>query len=164
MSSNNRSAALGLMAAAFLSSACLAQDLGWSRYGDRSSGIAVDLPVGLFSTDRGPTERFSGRTFATPDGRADVSLYSIQNASGDTPSTFLEKNFQLPRSAVVYRKVTGRFVAVSGFREGKIWYARCNFGSGLVNCVALNYPASEKRQWDAVVTRISNSLSAPRPG
>ena len=50
-------------------------------------------------------------------------------------------------------------LAVSGYRGDQIWYARCNFGRTRLNCVALNYPASEKRDWDAIVTRISNSLS-----
>ncbi len=28
-----------------------------------------------------------------------------------------------------------------------------------MNCVMINYPAAEDRQWDAVVTRISLSLA-----
>ncbi len=28
-----------------------------------------------------------------------------------------------------------------------------------MNCVLLNYPAAEKRQWDDVVTRISHTLA-----
>jgi len=50
-------------------------------------------------------------------------------------------------------------LAVSGYRGDQIWYARCNFGRTRLHCVALNYPANEKRQWDAIVTRISHSLS-----
>jgi hypothetical protein len=29
-----------------------------------------------------------------------------------------------------------------------------------MNCVLINYPAAEKRQWDGVVTRISNTLAS----
>jgi hypothetical protein len=138
-----------------------AQQGGWLRYGDRDIGVSVDLPLNLFTVDRGPSEKLNGRTFTTADGRADVSLYSIPNTAGDTPRTFLERRFELPSSSVVYRRVTDRLVAVSGFRGDKIWYARCNFNAGLVNCVALNYPTREKRLWDGIVTRISNSLSSP---
>jgi hypothetical protein len=28
-----------------------------------------------------------------------------------------------------------------------------------MNCVLINYPAAEKRQWDGVVTRISHTLA-----
>ncbi len=48
---------------------------------------------------------------------------------------------------------------VSSFRNDMIWYNRCNFAGRIATCVLINYPASEKKQWDAVVTRISNSLS-----
>ena len=47
---------------------------------------------------------------------------------------------------------------MSSFRNGKIWYDRCNFSRGLVHCVLINYPATEERAWDDIVTRISLSL------
>jgi hypothetical protein len=47
---------------------------------------------------------------------------------------------------------------VSSIRKDRIWYNRCNRGSGAMNCVMINYPATEKRQWDGVVTRISHTL------
>lgn len=141
-----------------------AQDLQWSRYANRELGVSVDLPTGLFSEDGGATKKLEGRTFETADGRADVSLYSIPNPSGETPRSFLRKRFQLPSSSLAYQRVTKRFLAVSGLRKGKIWYVRCNFAARRANCVALNYPTAEKRDWDAVVTRISNSLSSASRG
>jgi len=38
------------------------------------------------------------------------------------------------------------------------WYNRCNRVNEYMNCVLINYPAAEEREWDAVVTRISLSL------
>jgi hypothetical protein len=150
-----------LLVTAMGSTPSFAQELAWSRYGDRDIGVSVDMPFDVFTVDRGPSEKLNGRTFATSDGRADVSLYSIPNTAGDSPGNFLEKRFQLPNTSVVYRRVTNRIIAVSGYRRDKLWYARCNFSPRLVNCVALNYPTKEKRQWDAIVTRISNTLSSP---
>jgi hypothetical protein len=153
-----------VLVATLISVPSAAQEFTWSRYTDPDVGLSVDLPTDLFSDDRGSTETLAGRTFATPDGRADVSLYSIPKRPGDTPKSFLRNHFQLPGSSVVYQRLTDRILAVSGFRGDKIWYARCNFALRRVNCVALNYPASEKLGWDAVVTRISNSLSSSRQG
>ena len=150
--------------AALLSGTSAAQDLSWSRCTDPNVSVSVDLPTDLFSVDRGPTEKLEGRSFTTSDGRADVSLYSVPVPAGATPASFFKNRFQLPSSSVVYRRLTKRILAVSGFRQDKIWYARCNFASHRANCVALNYPAAEKHRWDAVVTRISNSLSSPRAG
>jgi hypothetical protein len=51
------------------------------------------------------------------------------------------------------------FFVVSSFRNGLIWYDRCNFVGQFITCVLINYPANEKSRWRAVITRISNSLS-----
>ena len=51
-----------------------------------------------------------------------------------------------------------RFFAVSSYKGDKVWYDRCNFSSGLIHCVLINYPANEERDWDDIVTRISLSL------
>jgi hypothetical protein len=64
-----------------------------------------------------------------------------------------------PPSNIEYQRVTPRFFVVSSFRQDKIWYNRCNFAGRFMNCVLINYPAAEKRQWDSVVTRISNTLT-----
>lgn len=54
--------------------------------------------------------------------------------------------------------MAARFFVVSSFRNGMIWYDRCNFAGRYVTCVLMNYPAAEKTRWDAIVSRISNSL------
>jgi hypothetical protein len=56
----------------------------------------------------------------------------------------------------VYKRVTSRFFVVSSFRGVLIWYDRCNFASRFINCLMVNYPAIEKRQWDGIIRRISN--------
>jgi hypothetical protein len=65
-----------------------------------------------------------------------------------------------PPSDIVYRKITDRFFVASSFRNNMIWYNRCNFAGSYANCVLINYPAAEKRQWDSIVTRISNTLAS----
>ena len=142
-----------------LPSAGWAQSPNWTRYSLGEANASVDLPVDVFAVDAGPDRKGAGHTFTTPDGRADVSLYSLPNQPPRSPAVFLKEDFQLPQSSQVYRRVTRNMLAVSGYRGDQIWYARCNFGRTRLNCVALNYPASEKREWDAIVTRISNSLA-----
>ena len=136
----------------------------WSRYVSSELRIGVDLPRDVFVVDGGPTKNLGGQSFRTADGRADVSIYSIGKTADETPKSFLRNRFQMPSSSVVYRHLKGRVLALSGFRGDMIWYARCNFATLRVNCVALNYPAREKRNFDAIVTRISNTLSIPSGG
>jgi hypothetical protein len=135
-----------------------AQSLGWQKYTVPETGANVDLPMTFFSKDAGQAEIGYGRRFLTADGRANVTVQSFPNDVGDSPAVFLAK--MNPPSNIVYKRVTPRFFAVSSFRNDKIWYNRCNFPDRFVNCVLINYPAAEKRQWDSVVTRISNTLSS----
>jgi hypothetical protein len=90
--------------------------------------------------------------------RRPICEVAIPNVAGDSPAVFLAKKNPPPN--IVYKRVTPRFFAVSSFDKGKIWYNRCNFSGRFVNCVLINYPAGEKRQWDSVVTRISNTLAS----
>ena len=142
------------------STAATAQDVDWRRYVVAQSGAAVDLPTAIFSQDAGAPQPGYGRRFLTPDSRANLTIQSFPNDAQLSPAAFLAK--QRPPSGIIYRKVTSGFFVVSSIRDNKIWYSRCNAGGRFMNCVLINYPAREKRNWDAVVTRISNTLSSGR--
>ena len=90
------------------------------------------------------------------DHRADLTLQSVPNPENDSPATFLAK--RRPPAGIQYKRITPRFFAVSSIRNGRTWYNRCNRVNEYMNCVLINYPAAEEREWDAVVTRISLSL------
>lgn len=149
-----------IIAVMILPTVALSQGLDWRTYNSNVGDLSVDVPVDVFSVDKGIPTAGPGRSFATADGRADLGIYTLKNLRKDSPRTFMRRNFRLPPEAsVTYRYVTERMLALSGFRGSKIWYARCNFGRENIRCIALNYPAQEKRQWDAIITRISNSLT-----
>jgi hypothetical protein len=135
-----------------------AEPINWSRYQVPETGAAVDLPTSIFSEQAGKPEAGYGRRFLTSDRRADLTVQSVPNDAGLSPAGFLAR--KNPPRDIVYQRVTPRFFVVSSFREGKIWYDRCNFTGRFINCVLINYPAAEKRQWDGVVTRISNTLAS----
>jgi hypothetical protein len=131
---------------------------GWQSYAIGETGAHVDIPTGIFSKDGGPSETGSGRRFLTSDGRANLTVQSVPNQGNDSPAAFLAK--MGPPSDIVYKRVTPNFFVVSSFRDRNIWYNRCNFSGRLAHCVLMNYPADEKRQWDGVVSRISNTLAS----
>lgn len=150
---------LSAVATAATSSVLAQQAVGWEKFVVPKTGASVEVPTEIFSEDAGKPERGYGRRFRTKDGRANLTVQSFPNSEVDSPRSFLAKRFKLPRSAAVYSRVSASFFVVSGFHEGNIWYDRCNFVGTYIDCVALNYPSSEKRNWDYVVTRISNTLS-----
>jgi hypothetical protein len=134
-----------------------AQASDWQRYVVPETGAAVDVPRDIFSEEAGKREPGYGARFLTSDRRANLTVHSERNEANDTPATFLTR--KNPPPGIVYRRVTSTFFVVSSFRNDMIWYDRCNFAGRIVTCVLINYPAAEKKRWDAVVTRISNSLS-----
>ena len=137
--------------------AAAATSPGWLRYTNPESGLAVDIPLGIFDRDAGPAESGPGRKFVTSDGRANLTIQTVANARGDTPAEFLAAKG--PPPGIVYRRVARNFFVVSSFRDDMIWYNRCNFRGRAAHCVLINYPAREKARWDGIVTRISRSLN-----
>ena len=138
--------------------AAAAQPTGWHQFVIPETGTQVDVPTTIFSQDAGKPETGFGRRFYTANSRAELTIQSIPNTENDSPAAFLAK--KNPPSDIVYKRVTPTFFVVSSFRNGKIWYNRCNRSGGFMHCVLINYPTAEKRQWDSVVTRISNTLAS----
>ena len=140
----------------FIPALASARDAEWRRYVIPSTGTSVDMPVSIFSSDAGAPEGGTGRKFFTEDRRADLTVQSVSNPGNDSPATFLAK--MRPPAGIIYKKITSGFFVVSSIRNDRIWYNRCNRADGAMNCVLINYPAAEKRQWDGVVTKISHTL------
>jgi hypothetical protein len=140
----------------FTPALAVAGDTEWRQYVIPSTGTSVDMPVSIFSSDAGPPEGGTGRKFFTDDRRADLTVQSVPNPGNGSPAAFLAK--MRPPAGIVYKRITSDFFVVSSIRNDRIWYNRCNRGNGTMNCVLINYPAREKRQWDGVVTRISHTL------
>lgn len=136
--------------------AALADSAQWRKYVIPGTGAKADIPVSIFTEDAGAPEGATGRRFFTSDHRANLTLQSVPNPENDSPAAFLAK--QRPPTGIQYKRVTSRFFAVSSIRNGRTWYNRCNRVTGYMNCVLINYPSEEDRQWDSVVTRISLSL------
>ena len=135
----------------------VAASIEWRRYVISSTGTNVEIPVTIFSRGAELPDGGIGRRFYTADRRADLTVQSVANPENDSPAAFLAK--KNPPPGIIYKRVTPSFFVVSSIRSDRIWYNRCNRSDGSMNCVMINYPASEKRQWDRVVTRISHSLA-----
>lgn len=137
---------------------------GWAVFTDRA-GTRVDYPSNIFTVELGPARRGAGVELGSADGRARLMVYVEPNAENHSPARFVRSNLRVPASAIDYRRITDRFFAVSGVADDDIFYSRCNFparAAGPMHCIYIAYPRSEERAWDAIVTRISLSLRAPR--
>jgi hypothetical protein len=145
-----------LLALAVSTCAASAQSIRWQKFDIPETGASVDIPRSVFTEVTAKPDGY-GQSFRTADGRADLTVQSMSNSGGDTPAAFLAR--KNPPSRIVYKRITQHFFVVSSFKDNKIWYDRCNFAFRYIHCVLINYPASEKRDWDGIVTRISNTLT-----
>lgn len=133
----------------------------WATYHNARFGTTADYPADIFYVRAPPPTNGDGQTFRSADGSAQLAIYGTHNVEEDTPRSYVAKYHNGPE--VTYKRMTRSFFAVSGVRDGEIFYNRCNFpaeADGIVDCFALHYPASDKVRWDAIVTRISQSLRA----
>ena len=148
---------LGAIVLGLLPRTLLADSSDWRSFVIPSTGTSVEIPVTIFSKEAELPDGGTGRRFYTDDRRANLTVQSVANPENDSPATFLAKKH--PPAGIVYKRVTREFFVVSSIRNDRIWYNRCNRSDGYMNCVLINYPAVEKRQWDNVVTRISHTLA-----
>ncbi|MCA1472932.1 hypothetical protein I6F09_34340 [Bradyrhizobium sp. IC3195] len=140
---------------ALCATSSIASASGWRTYRIPESGTTVDIPASIFAEPAGKPDGY-GQQFRSSDGSADLTVQAVENRQGLSPAEFLaSKN---PPTGIIYKRISSNFFVVSSIKRDKIWYNRCNFARGYVHCVLINYPAAQKRRWDAVVTRISHSL------
>jgi hypothetical protein len=129
----------------------------WGTYSNPRFGATADYPTDLFTVPDPPSENGDGQIFHTADGRAELMIYGTNNIDGERPEVYVPRHVNL--DDVSYKKISSDFYAVSGTRGATIYYERCNFpNDDVLNCFYISYPAAEKAAWDAVVTRIGQSL------
>jgi hypothetical protein len=147
--------ALGLLLP--LSQAVAQTNPMWTIFED-DRGTVVQYPRGIFAVEA-PDENAAERVLTTVDGRARLHISARRNERNESPAQYLRRVFATNRERLTYDRVTDKFFAVSVPHKGRIFYRRCNFANnGLIHCIELQYPGSEKRAWDDIVTRISLSL------
>jgi hypothetical protein len=95
----------------------------WETFVDKQYGTSVQYPS-WFSIPDGQPELGTGERWITPDGRAEIEIYSLANPSRDTPRGYLAKQLRLSPAALHYERVTNRFFALSAIKAGKIRYTR----------------------------------------
>jgi hypothetical protein len=137
-------------------SLCSAAQAEWATFAD-SRGTAVQYPREVFSVPGGEGMP-PGPTLQSADGRARLHVFTLDNERLASPAEFIRRAVTDRRERLAYKRVTDRFLVFSAAEGDLILYRRCNFARGAIHCFDVRYPRSEKRAWDARVTRMSYSL------
>ncbi|MBG0811603.1 hypothetical protein IY145_19825 [Methylosinus sp. H3A] len=133
---------------------------GWRSYHNPRFGTTADVPKD-WSMGAAP-ENDDGRVFTSPDKRSVIIVYGGFR-------TFQKEQEIADRLApgegetITYKRRSKDWVAVSGTKGDRIFYRKSLLScrGAVWNNVSIEYPASEKKKFDALVTRVSHSL---RPG
>ncbi|OBS53418.1 hypothetical protein A8B73_06405 [Methylosinus sp. 3S-1] len=145
------------MAVVLLASAALAES--WRQYRNARFGTTADVPAD-WTMGEAP-ENDDGRVFASPDGRAQITV-SGGFRTDQKAQEFADRLAPGKGETVTYRRRAKDWLAVSGTKGDRIFYRKallsCN---GTVwNSVAIDYPAAQKKKLDPLVTRVARSLRA----
>ena len=95
--------------------------------------------------------------YVSPSGTASLTLFA-------TPANARAlRALQVPAEGerITYKRVTPRFVAISGFSGDRIFYRKSNLACGgdRWHHVSLEYPAEDKLQMDSIVSRIAHGMN-----
>lgn len=132
-----------------------------ARRGDR---VYVDDRYGIASvvpkewTLQPPDPALNGTRFTSRDGSASLALY--KEPAGRSVAAHMNAVAFARGERITYLRRARTWIVVSGFKGSRIFYRKAMLacGNNTWHHVAFEYPASEKRAYDRLVTRTSHAL------
>ncbi|WP_244620578.1 hypothetical protein [Methylosinus sporium] len=133
---------------------------GWRLYRNARFGTTAVVPKDW--TIGAAPENDDGRVFTSPDRRSEITVYGGYR-SFQKEQEIADRLAPGEGETVTYRKQAKDWLAVSGTKGDRIFYRKSILScrGAIWNTVSIEYPASDKKKFDALVTRVSHSL---RPG
>ena len=134
---------------------------GWEILRNARFGFRLEYPTGLFQPHR-TSQAGDGVVLESKDGGARLLVGAFPNDAGYSPASY--QRYVAQRSygsfPVTYAPLGRSWFALSGERDGKIFYEKVMFscGNGVITSFAMTYSAAQRGRLDAVVERIENSF------
>jgi hypothetical protein len=124
---------------------------GYREYANPRYGFTALWPSSLRAQP--PPEDGDGQTWTSPDGQVLLAAYGTNNVFNYSPEQ--DEAADARRMSVVYVNISGDIVTVSGYTNNgrTIVYQRDVVGLGSIDTLYWSYPANQKAQLDAAVTR-----------
>jgi hypothetical protein len=138
---------------------------GWERYTNERFGTMADVPRHLFGLVEPPPANGDGREFKAEDG-AGLWIYGSFGPSVVTDTfqeykAWLLKQNDLDR--LTYKAEGKNWLVLSGTKGTNIVYMKIMEGCGAAHEVHIEYAAQNKKLYDPVVARLSQSLACNSP-
>ena len=134
----------------------------WQTYVNDRFGATADVPAGWKAGE--PPANDDGLSFTSPDGSASESVYGALAGIDSIAQDFAVYEEPNDGETITYRHRTKHWLVVSGTEGDRIFYRKW-----LLACrdqvwagASLEYPASAKAQYDAIVEHVAKSLRQGR--
>ena len=103
----------------------------------------------------------TARTFVSPDGAARLRLGHVE-ARRENLRRDMDALTYRDGETVTYERRGGSWLAVSGYREGEIFYRKSNLACRGTrwHTIELRYPREAKKRLDPLVTSIARNMGA----
>jgi hypothetical protein len=147
-----------LALAAVLLVAGAARAESWRSYRNDRFGVTADYPAG-WTMGEAPANN-DGRTFTSPDGTAQASIYGAL-AHGAYDEEMKRAAEPVEGENVTYSTGGENWIVLSGFRNGeRIFYRKTLLSCyGQVwNTLDIEYPSEDKARFDRLVSHMAASL------
>lgn len=150
---------LAALVVALLAGVALAEPL---TYRNARFGTTLTFPAEVFSQPMEPPANGDGMTWLSADG-ASLSAYASNNALMLSPRAFADQASQgNGRFEVTYRRVADRWVVLSGYEDGEIFYYRFEFGADdVIHSMLLRYPTALRDRYAPLTGPLGRSLDGP---
>jgi hypothetical protein len=134
----------------------------WHTYTNERFGSTADVPGDWRPGE--PPVNGDGLEFTSPDGQASIIVSGALNNEGTTDEAMAIYGVPNEGEVITYSRHSQRSIVVSGTRGDRIFYRKTILSCRALvwNSVSLEYPASEKKAFDGLVTRVANSLRSGR--
>lgn len=132
----------------------------WARYTNDRFGTVIDLPL-LFTVIEPPPTNGDGREFSSKDG-ARLRVYGSHGSNTVTGSFDEYKTWLIAEKGadlhITYKAEGKGWIAFSGLKGSMIAYEKVIEGCDAGHHLSVEYPASKKKLYDPIVTRMARSL------
>ena len=137
----------------------------WQILSNTRYGFSLSFPAPLFSLDR-TSEAGDGHILTAPSQNARLLAGVIVNEDQHTPASYFDyiASTSYADYTVTYRRVGATWFAISGEKEGVVFYEKAQFSCNatLISSFAIVYPAANQRVINPVIERMENSFRSAR--
>jgi len=135
-----------------------AQDATWATYVNARFHYSLKYPANLL-IPQGESANRDGQRFVSPDGQAVLTVWGSHNVLEES----LAENFrESPKSfggRVAYQVMKRDWFALSGYKNGRIFYKKTYLIHDVFKSFTLEYPAVQRGLFDPMTEVISGSFT-----